>query len=445
MNRIETKIIMTVTNRLAAAKDTDTKTELIEELSENLYQRYEELAGSGMPEEEALTQAMDSLGDVDELLAYLRDVDEQEADASQDAADADGTGNDAGQNGESTDGNAGRSWGFSFNTADLESSIEDVVSAAISTARDAMDCAKDVARDVSEQLKEKYPDGFFTFTVGGQSETVNCTSIASEGIHSLDVRLTNGDVELCFAEDMYAPIEITGDTEEIQTVVRDGGILSVKQGNTASSSFLFTRGVRTSDIMIRLPKRFWTNLNITTSNGDVSIAEGLACRGLAVQTLSGDVSIEQGHAERMAFKMTSGDIHAEDVSGDLFAETKSGDIEVCGELGRLGLSSVSGDIRFEGTGTELRFSTISGDQQLRMTTLPEKLKIASKSGDSILYLPDDQGFTLTCQTVSGELRSQLPLTGTTNNIKNGRSMYLDGGSSEIQISSVSGDTELQRL
>ena len=43
MNRIETKIIIMITNRLASAKDSDAKTEIIEELSENLYQRYLEL------------------------------------------------------------------------------------------------------------------------------------------------------------------------------------------------------------------------------------------------------------------------------------------------------------------------------------------------------------------------------------------------------------------
>ena len=59
MNRIETKIIVMVTNKLAAAKECDAKTELIEELSENLYQRYLDLTAAGVPEQEALQQAMD--------------------------------------------------------------------------------------------------------------------------------------------------------------------------------------------------------------------------------------------------------------------------------------------------------------------------------------------------------------------------------------------------
>lgn len=70
MNRIETKIIIMITNRLASAKDSDAKTEMIEELSENLYQRYLELTEQGMPEEEAFAKAMESLGDVRNCLLF---------------------------------------------------------------------------------------------------------------------------------------------------------------------------------------------------------------------------------------------------------------------------------------------------------------------------------------------------------------------------------------
>ena len=73
MNRIETKIIIMVTNKLAAAKDSEAKTELIEELSENLYQRYQDLIADGIVEEDALAITMDSIGDVKELLAYLKE------------------------------------------------------------------------------------------------------------------------------------------------------------------------------------------------------------------------------------------------------------------------------------------------------------------------------------------------------------------------------------
>ena len=51
MDRIKTRIIIAVAERLSTAKDSNTKTELIEELSENLYQRYVVFVTEGANEE----------------------------------------------------------------------------------------------------------------------------------------------------------------------------------------------------------------------------------------------------------------------------------------------------------------------------------------------------------------------------------------------------------
>ena len=67
MDRMKTKFIIAVTTRLAAAEDSNAKTDLIEELSENLYQRYLDLVAAGMAEDEAYHKALEDLGDVDEL------------------------------------------------------------------------------------------------------------------------------------------------------------------------------------------------------------------------------------------------------------------------------------------------------------------------------------------------------------------------------------------
>ena len=412
---------MMVTNRLSAAKDSEEKTELIEELSENLYQRYTDLTAGGVPEEEAFTQAMENLGDVDELLTYLENAGGEGAQAGQDK----------------TQDSRG---GFSFDS--LGSSIEDVVNMAISSAKTAMDYGRDVARDVSEQLREKCPESVFVFS-SDRGQKVDCTAIESEGLHSLEVRLTNGDIQICFSEDPQAPVEVTGDTEEIETIRREDGVLIVRQGSTASSSFLFTRGVRSSDIIVRLPDRAWNNISLATVNGDIRIDEGLECNGLAVQSTSGDVRATGLTSGRMAFKMTSGDIDVRDVNGDLYAESKSGDIRVKGLLRRCGLSSASGDVRFEGDCEEANCSSISGDVELIPYNLPEKIKVSAKSGDCTVRVPSGEGFRLVYRTVSGEFNTNLPLT--LNGVqrgKGGEAIYLDGAGHEIQMSSVSGDLEV---
>ena len=62
MDRMKTKFIIAVTTRLAAAEDSNAKTDLIEELSENLYQRYLDLVAAGEMEDTAYTKALEDLG-----------------------------------------------------------------------------------------------------------------------------------------------------------------------------------------------------------------------------------------------------------------------------------------------------------------------------------------------------------------------------------------------
>ena len=61
-----------VTKRLAAAPESTAKSELIEELSENLFSRYTDLTAGGVSEEDARDRAVDALGDTNELVEYLK-------------------------------------------------------------------------------------------------------------------------------------------------------------------------------------------------------------------------------------------------------------------------------------------------------------------------------------------------------------------------------------
>ena len=126
MERIKMKLIIAVTNKLSAAADCDAKTDLIEELSENLYERYLEYTASGMSEEEAYNKTLEELGDVNELLAYLDGGEEGEAD-----------------------------WQSS-----LTQNIEELCRDAMSVAQNAVKESKSFLKELGGKLKEKYPHGF---------------------------------------------------------------------------------------------------------------------------------------------------------------------------------------------------------------------------------------------------------------------------------------------
>lgn len=286
MDRMKTKFIIAVTTRLAAAEDSNAKTDLIEELSENLYQRYLDLVASGMAEDAAYASALEDLGDVDELLAYLRGL---------------------GPDGElpHQEESQGRDY---FN--EFLRGAEEVVRETISQTKEAVDQAKVIFRDVAEKLKEKYPNGFdgsihvhfddvdddhgehpagedhededleedrqnsgrdWVVSAGyskergffcerGQSRPVSGTVFPSQDIKGVDVKLYNGDVAIHLLDDPQADLTLDGDTDQLELRLSESGILSIRQGKTASASFFFTRGLASADVTLYLPRRLWAFL-----------------------------------------------------------------------------------------------------------------------------------------------------------------------------------------
>lgn len=400
MDRIKTKIIIAVTNKLSAAADTDARTDLIEELSENLYQRYEDLIAEGIAEDEAFKQAMENLGDVDELLAYLADTAGTADGCEAGPADAAGSSNAEGEKDAAGGESGGAKQGWSkedFNNLGKEigKEIGELVGKAVVGARDAAQYAKDMARewDFSFSTDEK------------KAEYVN-EAISAQEVHAVEIKLIDGDVKLHVAEEDCQDIILAGEIEKLESRVTQDGILYIKQGNTASSSFLFTRGWGSTDIDITLPRRLWPRIQIETVSGDISCEDFLEVDKLRVNSTSGDIEIR-------------GMAHEAELT------TKSGDLEFRGDLGILVGSSISGDIDVE-----------SG-------VLPARLSIDTKSGDCNIRIPDGEGFTVDYHTISGDLHSDMSLTGRIGQ-RSGKALYRDGGDRTFFVSSVSGDISIKK-
>ena len=466
MDRMKTRFIIAVTTRLAAAEDSNAKTDLIEELSENLYQRYLDLVASGMTEEAAYASALEDLGDVDELLAYLQGL---------------------GPDGElpHQEGSQGRDY---FN--EFLRGAEEVVRETISQTKEAVDQAKVIFRDVAEKLKEKYPNGFdgsihvhfndndddhgehpdgedheeearkegsrdwvvsagYTKERGfycerGQSQPVSGTVFPSQDLKGVDIKLYNGDVAIHLLDDPQADLTLDGDTDQLELRLSEKGILSIRQGKTASASFFFTRGLASADVKLYLPRRLWTFLQVTSVNGDIRIDDGLEADQLIIKTTSGDLTCGCAACRRLSFKSASGDLDCDGFTGDAQIDTVSGDITLTGTIGTLRACTISGDAEISGSVREIRCSSASGDVLLKTGVLPESMELSSKSGDCEARLPDEGGFTLQFSTVSGDLYSDFPLDESDGG-KCGNVTYGDGGSSTFRLSSVSGDITLRKI
>ena len=495
MDNMRTRFVIAVTGRLSAAADTTAKVELIEELSENLYNRWQDLVGNGMDPTEAFNTAMDDLGNVDELLAYLDSL---------------------GPDGELPRQESGPK---DF-TSDLLKGVEGIVRETVHQTRDAVDQASVIVKNVAEKLKEKYPDGFkgkvyvhfdrdeeggrthraeageaeidaeaaraeaeearidaeaaraeaeavrsdakaaekgWSFSLGYNrdrggffcesgrpSRKVEGRAFASQDLKGIDVQIINGDVTVRIDPDASADVQLDGDLENLELRISDDGVLSVRQGNTAASSFFFFRGLAAADVEITLPRRFWDFVQVSAVNGDVDVDVGLEVGQLSVKTTSGDAQVNGVDCQELIFHSASGDLDAGDISSNsVVAETASGDVQLTGGFRSVRIGTASGDVDLTGAAETLQCSSASGDLNADLKQVPQSLDLHSKSGDCEIVMPDGEGFTLQFSTVSGELDSDFALVGPIGK-RSGEAIYLDGGGRTFRMSSVSGDISLRQ-
>ena len=88
-----------------------------------------------------------------------------------------------------------------------------------------------------------------------------------------------------------AGVIIDGDVDDLDVTCSADGVLTIREGRTASSSFFSRRGFGSADVELSLPCRHWELLGITTTSGDVELyGDGMDLDQLTVKTASGDLN-----------------------------------------------------------------------------------------------------------------------------------------------------------
>ena len=407
MEDIKRRFANEIAVKLSAAAESDAKSEMIEELAENLAGRYGDMTAGGAAPEEAFAKAMEELGSVDELLAYLA-AQEPAGDSPRD--DVDELFRTLGDMGR-TVGNvakeaAGRARDF-FRRDDVRAAVDEGKRAA----REARDYIKGVAgagwEDAEVHIHVER-DGTVRTTVNGKAKDFGWTDagndeeqgIPSQGVLGLDVE-TTGDVDICMDEDPEAPICVEGNMARLDVSVGEDGVLQIRPLHTASSQFFTFRGASSQDVSLTIPARPWKYVRVFTAAGDVDIGDGLEAGRFTVQTASGDIDCRVKSCERAEFKTATGDIRLEGNAAQLQAETASGDVSLDGPLGQVKVSTASGEVELTGSVWKAHVQSTSGDVQVESTTLPAALDLSSKSGDVQVRVPDSGPFKVNASSVTG--------------------------------------------
>lgn len=282
---------------------------------------------------------------------------------------------------------------------------------------------------------EALPGGDYSFRSHGQPLSV------------IDVAV-GGDINLRADDTPEGDVVIGGDVDDLD-VRAENGVLTIRQGGTASRGFFLRRGMCLADVVLTLPRRPWDAIRLTsTASGDVDVELKEPVNALEVRTVSGEVGVELDRCGKLTVNTVSGDVDLTvGQAGAAEVGTVSGDVELGGDFSSLALSSTSGDLRARsGVPCAVNCSSISGDVELELDALPPALEVSTRSGDVEISIPDAGPFGLDFITASGECTSAF-FEGTLSG-RHGTFQYRGGpeaGGPVYHIRTASGDCELNRL
>ena len=470
MEDVKLRLADEIAARLSGAPDSAAKSELIEELSDNLYSRYLEMIEIGVEPDYAFRGAMDALGDTGELVDYLNSLAPDEPLPGPEEEDARSR----------VVINAGDTV---IDLDDLLKNVNDIVKSAVGAAKGAVHQAKNAVKEAAGAAAEKDTDRIYGFgydkAKGGwfaqwgewkapRSQTgeepegpwfhgedawmearSDGTCTVRGKLRAIDVEV-GGDIAIRMDETEDGDVVIGGDIEDITVDAGSDGKLTIRQrARTASTGFFFNRGLSSADVELTLPRYRWDSIRASTVNGDIEVETDEPVDTLSIQTVSGDVDGCAGWCERLSVHVVNGDIAWRGGADGAELESVSGDVELEGHFESLQISSVSGDVDFTGDcgANHIKCSTMSGDIEVESDVLPQSMALSSKSGDIEAQIPDSGPFSVQCRTTSGDITSDF-FSGV---ISTRRFTFSYGRDSELEgapvyrLETVSGDISLERL
>ena len=415
MEDIKRRFANEIAAKLSGAPESDAKSEMIEELAENLVSRYDDMTSGGLGEGEAFARAMEELGDTEELTAYLNSL-EPDGGAPEAGAvppDMDAffqTIGDMGRTiGDMAKQAAGAAGDF-FRSDSFRDGVRSAAQEGKKAAREARDFIKGAAGAVWDGASAYIRVDDDGTVIGRGDKSIHFgwpvqdsdeeKSVPSQGLLRLDVE-TTGDVDISLDDDADAAVRVEGNMSRLDVAVTEDGVLKVRPQLTASNQYFTFRGASSQDVSLPIPARLWDSIRVSAGGGDVDMGDELEVGSLAVTTASGDIECRVKSCRQVQIKTASGDVSLEGNAAALCIETASGDVDLRGPMGQAKLATASGDVELSGSVWKARVKTASGDIRLESMTLPEAMELSSASGDVEARIPDNGPFKVNASSVSG--------------------------------------------
>ena len=145
------------------------------------------------------------------------------------------------------------------------------------------------------------------------------------------------------------------------------------------------------------------------------------CRKLSIDTASSDVILTNLTVDTVDFDGASGRLTFENCTAQ-----------------NLDIDTASGEVSFNGSLDTLDFDATSASFSGILHNCPQQLEVDSLSGRLELFLPEECGFILLNESLSGRLNSDFEIT------TQGNAMVHGDGSCRIDVSGLSGDVHINK-
>lgn len=211
----------------------------------------------------------------------------------------------------------------------------------------------------------------------------------------------------------------------------------VYQSNNLSISFY-------SDLKldVYIPEKYKENIEISSTSGEVSI-DRLDVQELNYSNTSGDLNADWIGAEKCNMSTTSGEVR---VSGKF---ERFGFITTSGNLiaddftsKKSELKTTSGEIKLSGQPGDINAEAISGNLNLSYSDFSNTISANSVSGEVEIKLPEDAGFKLEYDTVSGDARCDFDMSDRQG--KKGLNGTVGRGDGSVRVTTVSGNLNIYK-
>lgn len=140
----------------------------------------------------------------------------------------------------------------------------------------------------------------------------------------------------------------------------------------------------------------------------VKIPKAMILRKLDIENVSSDIDLGSFSCRSLSISSVSGEISGSGIVAD-----------------NLNCETVSGDIELEGSFKVIDHESVSGDVKITSDVCPDKVDGEAISGKIELYIPENDGFTVDYDKVSGNVNCDFPVTSGKDRItyKNGNSKF----------------------